>query len=168
ARRAAARRAWGGRVAPGEGAPGGAWALPRGVSGAPRPVGDEPLLISALTRLAGDARAVDALERALAQGEPPADELEAVQALLEKEAAERVIVPAARGERAIMHQTVQALRQGKLSMADLDGGTMGGFERRLVNLSGPMLGRQSHAHMLQLFNEYVQIMQLPLEEQPAA
>src|SRR5262249_7512301 len=37
-----------------------------------------------------------------------------------------------------------------------------------VDLSGPTLGRQSHAHMLRLLNELVEAAQLPLEEQPAA
>jgi hypothetical protein len=151
-----------------EGDPGAAVNFVRGVIGAARSVGDEPMLLSAMIRLAGDAQAVDALERALAQGEPPAQDLEAVQALLEKEAADAVFVQAARGERAIMHQTLLALRNGKLSLADLDGGRMGGLEKGLVNLSGPTLGRQSHAHYLRLMNEYIRAVQLPLEEQPAA
>src|SRR5262249_51862846 len=110
------------RLASQEGDAGTAVAFVRGVIGAARSVGDEPILLSALVRLAGDAKAVDALERALAQGEPPAGELAAVQALLEKEEAEAGFVQAARGERALMHRTVAALRSGRVSMSEIDGG----------------------------------------------
>jgi hypothetical protein len=142
-------------------------ALVRGVIGAARSVGDEPSLLSALIRLACDAQAVDVLERALAQGEPSAQELEAVQALLEKEAGEPMLLQVARGERADMHRTVVALRNGQVNVTDLDGGKPGNLDN-LVNLSGPMLARQSHAHMLRLLNEYVAGMKLPVEEQMAA
>jgi hypothetical protein len=151
-----------------EGNAGAAIAIVRGLLGTARSVGDEPSQISALVRVACNAQAVDALERALAQGEPPATELEAVQALLEKEAAEGGFVQAARGERADMHRTVAAVRNGQLAIADLVGGKPGNLERNLGNLAGPALARQSHAHFLRLLNEYVEAMKMPLEEQMAA
>src|SRR5439155_24071289 len=78
--------------------------LVRGMLGAARSVGDEPMLISALVRLTCDAQAGEALERVLAQGEPSTHELEAVQVLLEKEASEPLFLQAVRGERAIKHR----------------------------------------------------------------
>jgi hypothetical protein len=146
----------------------GALALVRGLIGAAHSVGDEPLFVSALVRLACDAHAVDALERTLAQGEPSARELEAAQAVLEKEAAEAWFLNAARGERAAMHQMVLAMRSGKVSLTDVAGGKPGNVEKGLGNFLGPTLARQSHAHMLRLLNEYVRAVQLPLEEQPVA
>jgi hypothetical protein len=145
----------------------GAVALVRGLVGAARSVGDEPFLISFLIRFAADAQAVDALERALAQGEPSARELEAVQALVEREAAEPLLVQATRGERAGLHHMVLALRRGTVSLSQLAGGTPGTVDT-VADLAGPTLARQSHAHMLRLLNEFVEASQLPLEEQETA
>src|SRR5262249_53551158 len=145
----------------------GAVALVRGLLGVAHSVGDEPLLISVLVRLARDQQAVATLERALAQGEPSARELEAVQALLEKEAAEPLFVQAMRGERAALHKMVLNLRHGAANMTQLTGGT-GQVEKGVGNLLGPTLARRSHARMLQLLNEYVQAAQLPPEKQPPA
>jgi hypothetical protein len=115
----------------------------RGLIGTARSVGDEPLLISVLIRLACDAQAVAALERALAQGQPPSTELKAVQTLLEKEAAEPLLTRALRGERAGLHKVLLALRTRGTSLADLFdlGGPSptGGVQRKLLVASGPTL-----------------------------
>jgi hypothetical protein len=144
----------------------------RGLVGTARSVGDEPFLLSALIRLACDAQAVDALERTLAQGEPSAAELKAVQVLLEQEAAEPMLVRALRGERAGLQKMLLSLRSRGTSIADLlDQSTASrsaGIERKLLVASGPTLVRRSHPRMLQLLNEYVQASQLPFEEQPRA
>jgi hypothetical protein len=142
-------------------------ALVRGVVGAARSVGDEPTLISCLIRLACDAKALAALERALAQGEPSPRELEAVQALLEKEAAEPLFTPAVRGERAGMHRMLETLRNRGTGLASLTG-SKPGIETGVVNLLGPTLARRSHGRMLHLLNEYVAASRLPLEQQQAA
>ena len=69
-----------------------------------RAVGDEPLIISQLIRMACQAVAVQTLERVLAQGEPFAGELKKMHELLEEEAAEPLLLIAARGERAGEHE----------------------------------------------------------------
>lgn len=141
-------------------------ALVRGLVGAARSVGDEPLLISALIRLACDAEAVDALERALAQGEPANPQLEMMQALLEKEAVEPFFTNAMRGERAGLHKMVLSLRQGDVGLSQFGGFTgKPGIAEKLMDFSGPTLARRSHATMLRLMNEYVRVSQMPLEQQ---
>jgi hypothetical protein len=148
-----------------EGDADGALAFVRGMVGTARSVGDEPLLLSALLRLACDAQAVAALERALAQGEPSARELEAVQTLLEREATEPLFLQALRGERAGLHQLLLALRDGRASLSQI-AGSRAGLERAAVELAGPTLARRSHARMLRLLNEHVEASRRPPEEQP--
>jgi type II secretory pathway pseudopilin PulG len=144
-----------------------ALALVRGMLGAARAVGDEPLLISALIRIACDVQAVQTLERALAQGEPSRRELEALQSLLEKEAAEPIFLRAVRGERASMHELLLSMRHGGATLSELEWSGTGPRPRKhfLDNL-GPTLARYSHAHVLQLMNQFVDAAKLPPEQQP--
>lgn len=145
----------------------GAMAFVRGLVGAARSIGDEPFIRSALMRLGCNASAVVALERALAQGEPSARELVALQALLEKEAAEPLLIQMVRGERAGMQQLLLSLRDGEARLSQLAGAN-GAFEKAWVEFSRPALVRRSHAHTLRLLNEYVEISKLPLDKQPPA
>ncbi len=145
----------------------GALADVRGILAAARSVGDDPLLISLLIRVACNAAAVAVLERALAQGEPSARELEAVQALLEKEAAEPLLVRASRGERAGLHKLVGAMSRREVSLSAAVGGVPSSLERRLADAAGPTLARRSHAPMLRILTEYVEASKLPPEEQKA-
>jgi hypothetical protein len=138
----------------------------RALVGSARSIGDEPTLVSTLSRLACDAHAVAALERALAQGEPSLWHLEAVQALLEKEATEPLFVQGVRGERAGLHKMLLSLRHGDTTLSRLAGAT-GAVEKKVMDLASPTLARRSHAHMLRLLNEYVEASQLPPEKQPA-
>jgi hypothetical protein len=139
----------------------------RGMLGAARAVGDEPMLRSALVRFDCDAQAVQALERVLAQGEPSTHELEAVQALLEKEAAEPLFLQAVRGERASIHKLLLCMRHGTTDLSELD--WLRGFPRprkSFLDYFGPTLARHSHAHTLALMNQYVEAAKLPPEKQP--
>jgi hypothetical protein len=138
----------------------GALACARGIVAAARSVGDEPTLISMLIRVACDQQAVFALERALAQGEPSAGELEAMQQLLEQELTEPILLRGMRGERAAMHQVLLGLRAGDIKLTSIAGGPTG-FE----DAFGPMLARRSHGRMLRLLNEAVAAAALPPEEQ---
>jgi hypothetical protein len=166
ARRAATLLRYAAFVASHDGDDDGALQCVRGLVACSRAVGDEGLLISVLIRFACAAQAVAALERALAHGEPSAAELEAVQALLEEEAAAPLLVQAVRGERAGMHQTLLFMRAHPTTLAQVTGAT-GGVEKALLGLSSPTLVRRSHPRMLRLFNEFVAAAQLPPEEQPA-
>jgi hypothetical protein len=132
----------------------------RGILVSARSVGDEPLMISLLIRVACDMVAVQALERVLAQGEPSAAELQKVQELLEAEAAEPLLYNAARGERAGMHQLMKALKSGDAKLSAIAGGGSA-----VADYAGPTLTRGSHPHVLRLMNEYVEIAKLPPEQQ---
>jgi hypothetical protein len=71
----------------------------RAMLNAARSIGDEPLILSQVERMAQQVMVVRTLERVLAQGEPPADALQALQALLEREIAAPLLLYAFRGER---------------------------------------------------------------------
>jgi hypothetical protein len=137
-----------------------ALAATRGAVVSGRSVGDEPLLISALIRLACDGVAVRTLERVLALGEPSPAELKKAQDLLEDEAAEPVFLNAARGERAMYHEMMQALKSGDVKVSTLGGtGTPA-----IADVAGPTLARRSHAHLLRMMTQYVETAKLPPEE----
>jgi hypothetical protein len=76
----------------------------RAVLVAARAFGDEPVLTSFIFRMAGQSQALRSIERTLAQGVPPSDELRATQELLEDEAARPLLLAALRGERAMHHR----------------------------------------------------------------
>jgi hypothetical protein len=133
----------------------------RGILVAGRSVGDEPLFISMLIRISGATMAVQTLERVLAQGEPSVPELKRMQELLEAEVAEPLLLTAARGERASMHEMIHAMRSGHLKLS----GVAGGGSPAVIDLAGSTLARRSHPHILRLMNEYVEIAKLPPQDQ---
>src|SRR5207249_1286038 len=79
---------------------------------AARAIGDEPYLLAALIRFAGASNTIEALERSLAQGEPPAEQLKAMQELLAKEIDAGYFLQAVRGMRGGMDPAIDALRRG--------------------------------------------------------
>jgi hypothetical protein len=127
----------------------------RGILNAGRAIGDEPTLISQLVRIALEAVAVRSLERVLAQGEPSEAALKAVQDLLEKEAAEPLLLYAARGERANNHRAMNWMTAG------------GDATSRAEAFTSGILARRSHAPHLRMMTEFVEIARLPVEEQAA-
>jgi hypothetical protein len=133
----------------------------RGVLVAARSVGDEPLLISMLIRVACNTVAVQTLERVLAQGEPSAAELAKMQELLQAEADAPLLLTGARGERANMHEMMKVMKEGKLKLTSFAGGGPG-----IIDVAGPTLTRGSHPRVLRLMTEYVEIAKKPPEEQP--
>ncbi len=135
----------------------------RGVLVAGRSVGDEPTLISALISMACTTISVQTLERVLAQGEPSPAELRKMQDLLEAEAAEPLLLTAARGERAGLHEYMKAVKAGELKPSGMMGGSGGGGT--LFDMVAPMLARGSHARMLRLLNEFVEAAKRPPEQQ---
>ena len=145
-----------------EGKADGALEATRGILVAGRSVGDEPLMISQLIRMACTTIALRTLERVLAQGEPSAAELKTMQELLEAEAAEPLLLYAARGERAGMHQLMTGLRSRAISPSAIGGSP--GFQTAF-HLAGPTLAQSSHARMLRLLDEEVRIARLPPEQQ---
>jgi hypothetical protein len=86
-----------------EGDAAGALRSCRAIVNAARSLDDEPLMISQLIRNAGIAVAASTVERTLALGEPPEEELAKLQKLVEEEEAHPTLLIAMRGERAIQH-----------------------------------------------------------------
>jgi hypothetical protein len=142
----------------------------RAALNAGRSIGDEPFFVSQLIRIACVAIACDAVERVLAQGEVPADELERLQRLLEDEDAHPGLLIATRGERAAMHELFDALESGDVALDQLEGS--GRTSRSWQDI---LLGhvirdnfRDEHPLMLSLMTRRVEETRLPLHEQAAA
>jgi hypothetical protein len=91
----------------------------RALLNAGRSVGDEPLIVTQLVRIAAVALACKAVERILAQGEPDPDDLYELQKLFEEEERFPRLVVAMRGERAVSHEMLDAFECGELSLADV-------------------------------------------------
>ena len=83
-----------------------------------------------------------------------------MQELLEAEAAEPLLLYAARGERAGSHQLMMALKSGDAKLSDTGVGEITG-----ADALSPVLARASHATMLRWTTEFVEIIKLPPEEQ---
>jgi hypothetical protein len=102
-----------------DGKPDEALASCRAILNTGRALGDEPLIISQLIRIAECSIALAGIERTLAQGVADEKELAAVQKLLEDEATHPAFLVAMRGERAGVQMAMQALQDGRLSEAQL-------------------------------------------------
>jgi hypothetical protein len=130
-----------------------------------RSVGDEPFLVSQLVRLAVQTVTVESLERTLAQGRPGADDLKAVQHLLEKEAAEPLLLFAARGERANAFQMAEDIKTGKATASQAAGLSKSGAGESVNDLVAPARVRLSEPRLLRFLTECVEIAKLPPEQQ---
>ena len=86
-----------------------------------RSIGDEPMLIAQLVRMAIRAIAVGQAERTLGQGEPSPEGLAALQRALEEEAEETLLLWALRGERGGIDQFMQTLQNGGTSVKQMQG-----------------------------------------------
>jgi hypothetical protein len=93
----------------------------RAALNAGRSLGDEPLAISQLLRTSAVLSACQSVERALAQGEPAADDLAEVQRELEREADYPALLVAMRGERALMHEMFDAMESGDVTFSQVGG-----------------------------------------------
>jgi hypothetical protein len=148
----------------------------RALVNAGRSIGDEPMTVSQLVRLACRATAVQALERTLAQGQPSEAALLTTQRLLEKEEAEPLELIAARGERAGMDRLLQALQSGQVPLSRQDLQLTAAFsgpgsgaapttaESWILHAPGNI--ESQRAAMLRCLTQYVEIAKLPAEQQP--
>jgi hypothetical protein len=84
-----------------------------------RSMGDEPLLISLLIRIAMHAVATESLERVLAQGQASEESLRVMQALLEREIKNNHWLQVMRGERGGNHLLFECIRAGKLHLDEI-------------------------------------------------
>jgi hypothetical protein len=150
-------------------------------------MGDEPFIMSLLVRVGCHVAAVQAIERTLAQGRfTPASEptLNLMQDTFARELSEPTLLIALRGERAGLHQFVQAVAQGKVNRASLGLVPWTATVSILEGLPGGMSGKRSlsnevdsrliehfpayltrqHAAMLRFANELVDAAKLPPEK----
>jgi hypothetical protein len=139
-----------------------------------RAIGDEPLLISQLVRVAIRAIAVRKIERVLAQTQPSDAALLATQRTLEQEAEEPLLLYGVRGERASCDGFLQAIQDGYVTMANLRGlmggpGAAGGLiNTQDLNIVMLVTSPRTHrAAFLRYMNELVEICKRSSEEQDA-
>jgi hypothetical protein len=151
-----------------------ALAAARGILDAGRSLGDEPMLESCLIRMNAHLNATGAIERVLAQGSATEAALADTQRLLEDEAAQNLLLLAARGERAGLHGLLLALESQELTVADLipsenadeltlDDKLIAIFSDRTLVQQGAV--ERAHAWLLAYLTEFVDIAKLPVEQQ---
>jgi hypothetical protein len=105
------------------------WALDscRAIRGACRSIGDEPMLISGLVRIAIGGVAMNSARRVIAQGQPSDHALAALQSTLFDELKQPLLLQAFKGERAIYDEIIRRLRDGEIPISALtEGGASGG------------------------------------------
>jgi hypothetical protein len=132
-----------------------------------RSLGDEPMLISQLLRMACMVLAGRATENTLAQGQPPAGELRALQRLLEDEDKHPALFILMRGERALQHALFETLEKGDMPVSQfLDTTNLGERVDHLIpNFVLRDLVRAEHPLMLALMTKRIEAARLPLHEQ---
>ena len=134
-----------------------------------RAVGDEPILIAALVRVAEAHIAIAMLERTLAQGRAPDEELKAMLELIRRDIDAPLLTKAIRGERAGFDALVADLSNSKLKLSGiLSGGRpTGSFEEWVID-TFPALITQGRPQYLRLMNKAVEASKLPPEQQGPA
>lgn len=138
----------------------------RAALNAARSLGDEPYQLSQFLRGVGIAQTCCAIERTLGQGEPPPDDMAALQKLIETEDAFPALLTAERGARALGHRVFEGVERGELSWDDLTTRRMGWLERTASPLRY-MDDREDHALFLSLMTRRIKDAQQPLHEQVA-
>jgi hypothetical protein len=89
--------------------------------------------------------------------------LKKVQELLEAEAAEPLLLVALRGDRALNHEYMHALKSRRATLSQVAGST--GGEKFVTDLASPSLAQGSHGRVLRLMTEAVETAKLPPERQ---
>jgi hypothetical protein len=136
----------------------------RAALNAARSIGDEPLLLSQLQRIARRGVVVQSVQRTLAQGQPSDAALAAAQKLLADEAGEALLLIALRGERAGDHLLLTNLAAGNLP--GLPAGPAGGSLQD--SLDRFLLGsavKPSHAWLVRHLTKAIEAAKLPPEQQ---
>lgn len=135
---------------------------------AARALGDEPFLISMVTRVRGDSMLVQSLERVLAQGRPKDDPLQHLQKRLHAERVDLGVhwITAVRGERAEFHRFFEPLIQGKTRWMQMAESLRihVGLDDYLANYLPTLLTKDYPRH-LRHRNELVATVRLPMEQQ---
>ncbi|MHB1423286.1 MAG: hypothetical protein ACYC3I_08840 [Gemmataceae bacterium] len=132
-----------------------------------RSIGDEPFYISQLVRLALVIHVCQAIERTLAQGEPPIEDMTVLQQILETEDALPSLLAATRGERAFLHKVFELVERGELSPDQVDSNSSSRPDRlksTLIDL-WRMDTREDHALFLSMMNRRIEELKRPMSEQ---
>ena len=134
-----------------------------------RAVGDEPYLIATLIRIAEAHIAIQALERALAQGRASEEELKAMQESIRRDIGRPILLEAVRGERAGFDAFVGEIGKGNVKVSAIMGPGMGrsSWESWLLD-NFPVILTSGRPEYLRLMNKTVEAAQLPPEQQGAA
>jgi hypothetical protein len=135
-----------------------------------RSIGDEPFVIAVLVRAACTHMTIDALERVLARGDPGEPALGQMQAALEQEQAEPILLFALRGERAGLYETLLLMEEGKIRashLAAMTGQRVGGV-RLFMEDRLPSRTTADRAALLRGMNALVEAAKLPVEKQSDA
>jgi hypothetical protein len=143
-----------------------------------RAVGDEPMIVPQLIRIAIRGVALEQLDRVLAQLQISESELADIQRMLVEDDKQPCLLIAARGDRASLHRFMEALKRGDAKTSTIMGpgfaGARGissylGFRSKGLDewgysaLVGPK--DSAHAGMLEILTEFVEIAKLPFEKQ---
>jgi ABC-type transport system involved in multi-copper enzyme maturation permease subunit len=138
-----------------------------------RAIGDEPQFLSQIVRWRLQQHAILKMERVIAQGEPTAATLEALQRLLADEDRHRGTLIALRSERAGIDLMLEALQngtnvKGNIFQAQRGNATIAPLphdeELRLM-AAGSLKGQR--AALLRAYNDLVEAAKLPPEQMPA-
>jgi hypothetical protein len=128
--------------------------------------GDVPNLLSQIVRQGQSREATQVLEIALAQGQVSENTLAKAQLAFKEEASQPVLLFSVRGERAGYHQMMEAVKRGKVKASSLTGyGARGKLDKWWENVSGELELRVSHAPLIRITTQIVEIAKLPVEEQ---
>jgi hypothetical protein len=130
-------------------------------------IGDEPLLISQSQRLGIQRLALVTIERALAQGQASPKSLEAMQRLLEDEAAQPLLLQAFRAERAGTYHHMKAVLSGewKYSLRFFQGRIANKLPLRWNRYIDMVIVRRTYPEYFRLLTALVEIAKLPPEKQ---
>jgi hypothetical protein len=129
-----------------------------------RSIGDAPMAVSQLVRIACVSVAVMNLERILAQGEPSPDVLLEMQRQLEEEERFPYLLVMCRGERAGCDQLMTWMEAGNAGPSGAAAlGTSGAGMELLMHVPGEM--KREHAALLRYLNQLVEAAKLPEREQ---
>jgi hypothetical protein len=127
-----------------------------------RSIGDEPVAVSQLVRMAAVERGVACLEWILAGGRTAESSLSSIQGMLQEEARQPILEIMVRGERGGIHHFLTALEAGDVDLPKLAKGA--GTDNRLQIPAGAST-RPAHAWLLRHLTRLVEITRLPPHEQ---
>lgn len=153
--------------------PDGALLSCRAMIGASQAIGGEPTLVSMMVRSDLQANAVATIERVLAQGEPTASALSALQRALEDEARQPLLQIGLRGDRALWDRMLERLQQGDVHLHVLTGrparptglAAITGSEDLQILSFGSLTNQR--AALLRYQSELVEAARLPEDRQDA-